>query len=156
MQTIVRYLEAPESFTITEWVSFEDFIIKEYCWNLLGNFLNINADCCQGQSNEEELKTIILEEFGRLGRQRQRRIKKESYLNLTFSEDILRSRLELMKVIEEKGIMWKTKKKVLTFKHCYLISFMSSLSFLHAVISLGGGLSLILLMVSSCFGLALL
>jgi hypothetical protein len=109
LQTIVRYLRAPESFTITEWVSFEDFIIREYCQYLLGNFLSINADCCQGQSNEEELKSIILEEFGG---QRQRRIKKESYLNLTFSEDILRSRLELMKVIEEKGIMWKTKKKV--------------------------------------------
>jgi hypothetical protein len=108
-QTIVRYLWAPESFTITEWVSFEDFIIQEYCRYLLGHFLSINADCCQGQSNEEELKSIILEEFRGHG---QHRIKKESCLNLTFLEDILRSRLELIKVIEEKGIMWKTKKKV--------------------------------------------
>ncbi len=54
LQTIARYLQSPESFTITDWVSFEDFIINKYCQNLLGDFLNINADCCQGQSNEEE------------------------------------------------------------------------------------------------------
>jgi hypothetical protein len=45
LKTIVRYLKSPESFTITEWVSFEDFIIHEYCQNLLENLLNENSDC---------------------------------------------------------------------------------------------------------------
>ncbi len=59
------------------------FYRNKYCQNLLDNFLNINADCCQGQSNEEELKAIIVQEFGR---QHKHCIKKELYLNITFSE----------------------------------------------------------------------
>jgi len=40
LQTIVKYLQSPETFTITEWVSFEDFVLDEYCQNLLAIFLN--------------------------------------------------------------------------------------------------------------------
>lgn len=40
----------------------------------------------QGQVNVEELKGIILQEFRR---QHKRRVEKELYLNITFSEDIL-------------------------------------------------------------------
>jgi len=151
LKSIVRYLQSPESFTITEWVSFEDFIINEYCQNLLENILNKNDDCFQGQFNVEELKGIILQESRR---QLKCHVEKELYLNITFSEDVLRSWLELMKVIKEKEIIWKSKKILRTNKHyiCYLISFfLSSLSFLYAVISLGGGLSSIPLRVSSRF-----
>jgi len=106
----------------------------------------------QGQVNVEELKGIILQEFRR---QHKRRVEKELYLNITFSEDILRTRVELMKVLKEKEIIWKSKKIVknlsnLIFRYS-IPFFLSSLSFSYAVISLGGGLSLIPFRVSSHF-----
>jgi hypothetical protein len=84
----VRYLQSPQSFTITEWVSFEVFILNEYCQNLLVNILNAHSDNIQGEFKKEELKRSILQEFRR---RRKRWIDQELYLNMSFSEDVLRS-----------------------------------------------------------------
>jgi len=88
LETIVRYLQSPQSFTITEWVSFEVFILNEYCQNLLVNILNAHSDNIQGEFKKEELKRSILQEFRR---RRKRWIDQELYLNMSFSEDVLRS-----------------------------------------------------------------
>jgi hypothetical protein len=96
LETIMRYLQSPESFTIMEWVSIEDFMLNECCQNLLVNILNAHSDNIQGEFNKEELKRSILQEFGR---RRKHWIDQESYLNMSFSEDVLRSQVELFKVI---------------------------------------------------------
>jgi len=104
LQTIVKYLQSPETFTITEWVSFEDFVLDEYCQNLLATILNVNTDSIPGEFEKEELRRRILQQFRR---QRKRRIERELYLNMSFSEDILRSRVELLKIIKENEILCK-------------------------------------------------
>jgi hypothetical protein len=65
LQTIVKYLQSPESFITMEWVSFEDFVLNEYFKKRLDDILNMNADSIQGKFNMEELKESILKEFKR-------------------------------------------------------------------------------------------
>jgi len=65
LQTIVKYLQSPETFTITEWVSFEDFVLDEYCQNLLATILNVNTDSIPGEFEKEELRRRILQQFRR-------------------------------------------------------------------------------------------
>jgi hypothetical protein len=107
----VRYLQSPESFTIMEWVSFEDFMLNEYCQNLLVNTLNAHSDNIQGEFNKEELKRSILQEFGR---RQKHRIDQELYSNMSFSEDVLRSRVELFKVIKENEILCNSRNECKT------------------------------------------
>jgi hypothetical protein len=64
----------------------------------------MNADSIPGEFDKEELKRSILQEFRR---QRERRIERELYLNMSFAEDILRSRVELLKIIKENEILCK-------------------------------------------------
>ncbi len=97
-------MQSPETFAITEWVSFEDFVLDEYCQNLLATILNVNTDSIPGEFEKEELRRRILQQFRR---QRKRRIERELYLNMSFSEDILRSRVELLKIIKENEILCK-------------------------------------------------
>jgi hypothetical protein len=111
LQTIVKYLQSPETFTIVEWVSFEDFILNEYCQSLLTTILYMNADSIPGEFDKEELKRSILQEFRR---QRERQIERELYLNMSFAEDILRSQVELLKIIKENEILCKGIKKCKT------------------------------------------
>jgi hypothetical protein len=71
----------------------------------------MNAESIPGEFDKEELKRSILQEFRR---QRERQIERELYLNMSFSEDILRSRVELLKIIKENEILCKIIKKCKT------------------------------------------
>jgi len=114
LQTVVRYLQSPDSFSVLEWVSFEDFILIEYCSHLLDNYFNANVDTFQHQSNADDLKASILQDFRS---KRKKRIEEECYLKITFSEDILRSRSEIIMLTEEKESIWRTNKKLSFYKH---------------------------------------
>jgi hypothetical protein len=85
--------------------------LNEYCQNLLATILYMNAESIPGEFDKEELKRSILQEFRR---QRERQIERELYLNMSFSEDILRSRVELLKIIKENEILCKIIKKCKT------------------------------------------
>ncbi len=71
----------------------------------------MNADSIPGEFDKEELKRSILQEFRR---QRERQIERELYLNMSFAEDILRSQVELLKIIKENEILCKIIKKCKT------------------------------------------
>ncbi len=71
----------------------------------------MNAESIPGEFDKEELKRSILQEFRR---QRERQIERELYLNMSFAEDILRSQVELLKIIKENEILCKGIKKCKT------------------------------------------
>jgi hypothetical protein len=82
----------------------------------------MNADSIPGEFDKEELKRSILQEFRR---QRERQIERELYLNMSFAEDILRSQVELLKIIKENEILCKGIKKCKNYVnviYCYWIS----------------------------------
>jgi hypothetical protein len=97
LQTVVKYLQSPNPFSVVDEMSFDDFMVNEYCNDLINKFIRVNAVSFQGQQSKDKFKNRILPVFKS---KRNKRKEKESYLNTTFAEDILRSRAELMKLMK--------------------------------------------------------
>jgi hypothetical protein len=63
---------------------------------------------------DNESKAIILQDFRS---KRKKRIEEEYNLKIAFSEDILWSRSELIKLTQEEEIIWRTNKNLRSYKH---------------------------------------
>jgi len=97
LQTILKFLKSPNSFKIAAGMTFEDFMVMEYCIHLINRFLSNNASSFKSRGTKEKYRSRVIIEFMR---KRNKRKANEVYLKISFAEDILWSRVELLRLFK--------------------------------------------------------
>jgi len=87
-------LQSPTSFVVEDGRCFEDIIVKEYCKQFIRSYSG-KAEF-QSKLRKSRVKEEVLMQFESVRRTRN---KEESYLSFSFSEDVRRSRGEILKIL---------------------------------------------------------
>jgi hypothetical protein len=93
LETTRRYLENPTSFVIENSMTFDDFLIKEFCMYFIDKY---NKDLKTSVEIKASIKRKAMSTFMNA---RKKRILEEAYLKPTFAEDFQRSHGELSKIL---------------------------------------------------------
>ena len=94
LRTVLKYLQSPSSFIVEDGRCFEDIIVKEYCKQFIRSYSG-KAEF-QSKLRKSRVKEEVLMQFESV---RRKRNKEESYLSFSFSEDVRRSRGEILNIL---------------------------------------------------------
>ena len=93
-RTVVKYLQCPRLFADDSRKSVEDFIINEYCKHIFRSYGD--KEGFKKRLKKSGVKEEILFQFDSV---RTKHKKDESYLRLSFSEDVQQSRGKLLSIL---------------------------------------------------------
>jgi hypothetical protein len=94
LERILKYLQSPSAFVVEDGRCFEDIIVKEYCKQFIRSYSG-KAEF-RSKLRKSRVKEEVLMQFESV---RRKRNKEESYLSFSFSEDVRRSRGEILKIL---------------------------------------------------------
>jgi hypothetical protein len=86
LQTILAFLKSSDLFKIAAGMSFEDFMVKEYCIHLINRFFSYNAITFKSKCTKENFRRAVLLDFMRKWNKQK---ENELYLKISFAEDII-------------------------------------------------------------------
>ena len=94
-RTVVKYLQCPRLFADDSGKIVEDFIINEYCKHIIRSYGD--KEGFKKRLKKSGVKEEILFQFDTVQTKHK---KDESYLRLSFAEDVQRSRGELSNILK--------------------------------------------------------